>query len=277
MGMAVALECLGVTRMPPPVSFTESLRLVWREVLRAPWACLSALRHPDGAFQRRTADAGGPVVVLGGFLSPPMYYTPLGRVLARRGYAVHFDEGLNAKPIKAHVNELCERLEGIAASYGGPVQIVGHSLGGLQAMAVLLERPDLVGRVVAVASPVMGGTPWRPLQRLVERVLRVRPGEARLLECRVGAYGERITTISWAHDVVAPPESCAVPGATNVIVRTLARAERTLASHAGVIFMRGVLRVVLDALAAPSAVHAQSAAEPPAIGSLLRALGGELT
>jgi pimeloyl-ACP methyl ester carboxylesterase len=130
-----------------------------------------------------------------------------------------------------------------------PVRVVGHSLGGLQALALLQERPDSVSQVVAVASPVIGGTPWQPLQRLAEHVLRVHPEEADALRARLDGLCDRITTISVPGDLIAPPARCALPGAHNVVLNTLPGSDRSLASHTGMIFMRSVMRVVVAMLA----------------------------
>jgi pimeloyl-ACP methyl ester carboxylesterase len=189
------------------------------------------------------------VLVLGGFLSHPYYYAALGRTLRRNGYAVHFDDVFNAQPFKSHVKRLRDKVRGLADASGSPLRVVGHSLGGLHGMALLLDEPEAVAQVIAVASPVVGGTPWRPLQRFAERVLRVGPRDARGLTRRVATFGERITTISSPQDLVAPPASCAIAGATNVVLSTVPRADRTLASHGGVIFMRAAMRVILATLA----------------------------
>jgi pimeloyl-ACP methyl ester carboxylesterase len=196
-------------------------------------------------------DGAPPVLVLGGFLSHPYYYAPFGKLLANQGYVVHYDEVFNAQPFRSHVTSLSDRARALADETGSPIRVVGHSLGGLQAAALLLECPEAVGQVTMVASPIVGGTPWRPLQRLAERVLEVQASDTDLLRVSLEPYARRVTTISSPQDLVAPPSVCTVEGATNVILSTVPRRDEGLASHIGVIFMQTVVRIVLAALARP--------------------------
>lgn len=233
-------------------ALTDALQVIYREATRSPWICLNAIK--DAASPTGTLAHGNdaPVLILGGFLSHPYYYAPFGRVLGQQGYAVHYDDVFNAQPFKPHVTALAARVNGLAAAAGEPVRVVGHSLGGLQAAALLLECPDAVAQVITIASPIVGGTPWRPLQRLAERVLDVHGDETATLRTGISPYADRVTTISSPHDLVAPPSVCTVPGATNVVLSTVPRRDETLASHIGVVFMTTVARIVLAALARPS-------------------------
>jgi alpha-beta hydrolase superfamily lysophospholipase len=238
----------------PSRAFAASLAVILREATRSPWICLSALQsRRETAAEPETSNGADPVLVLGGLFSHPYYYAPLGRILSRRGYAVHFDDVFNVRPFRSHVSSLRKRVEEIVAVRGAPVRIVGHSLGGIHAMALLAACPSAVAQVIAVASPVVGGTPWGPLQRLAERVLQVRATETALLRGSVTPYAARITTISSPGDLVAPPASCAVGGASNVVLSTVPRADETLASHGGVVFMRAAVKVILATLARPAA------------------------
>jgi pimeloyl-ACP methyl ester carboxylesterase len=172
-------------------------------------------------------------------------------ILGQQGYAVHYDEVFNAQPFKPHVTALGERVHRMADDAGGPVHVVGHSLGGLQAAALSIECPDAVSQVITVASPIVGGTPWRPLQRLAERVLGVRGSDTEMLRAGLEPYARRITTISSPQDLVAPPAVCTIEGATNVVLSTVPRRDESLASHIGVIFMQTVMQIVLAGLARP--------------------------
>jgi len=178
-------------------------------------------------------------------------------VLGQQGYDVHYDEVFNAQPFRSHVIALSERVRKIAHAAGAPIRVVGHSLGGLQAAALMLECPESVGQVIAVASPILGGTPWRPLQRLAERVLGVRGAETEILLTGLAPYAGRVTTISSPQDLVAPPAVCTIDGATNVVLSTVPRRDEALASHIGVIFMQTVVQIVLAGLARSAARSAQ--------------------
>jgi pimeloyl-ACP methyl ester carboxylesterase len=238
--------------MPATQALTNALHVIYREASRSPWICLNAFRDAPSGDPRRTAMRGtSPVLVLGGFLSHPYYYAPFGRVLDQNGHDVHYDGVFNAQPFKAHITALGERARRLADRAGVPIRVVGHSLGGLQAAALLLECPDAVAQVIAVASPIVGGTPWRPLQRLAERVLAVRGADTEILREHLAPYAARITTISSPQDLVAPPSVCTIDGANNVVLSTVPRRDETLASHIGVIFMQTVVRIILSTLARP--------------------------
>ena len=246
--------------MAPPLSLANSLYVVYREASRSPWI-VSALRERGGNEPEppSTCEDGDPVMILGGFLSHPFYYAPLARVLRGAGHAVHFDGAVNARPFKPHIAELRARVQTIVDQSGVPLRIVGHSLGGIQALALLIAAPECISQVVAVASPVVGGTPWRPLQRLAERVLRVRAHEMQLLQRSLATYASRVTTISSRYDMIAPPETCGVEGAADVVLDEVPHPERAFASHGGVVFMRTAMRAVVHALAGAAPSVAASA------------------
>jgi triacylglycerol lipase len=232
---------------------------LYREAVHSPWTGLSALRAHTGVSSAYAlgeeddvaASDDSPVLVIGGFMSHPYYYAPFARMLRRAGYSVHIDDLFNCRRFIPYVERLCKRVDEIAAATGRPVRIVGHSLGGLQAFAVLAQCPDAIGQVVAVASPILGGTPWRPLQQLAERVLGVRARDSRVLYEQIEPYANRVTTISSPRDLIAPPRVCAIAGAGNVVLSTITSADRALASHTGVIFMPTAVRVILRSLLRP--------------------------
>lgn len=240
-------------------TLTRLLTPLYREAVHSPWTCVSALRahagiasvYAAGIEDAFVASDASPVLVVGGFMSHPYYYAPFARMLRRAGHHVYLDELVNCRRFVPHVERLCEHVDAICAAAGKPVRIIGHSLGGLQALAVLAQRPEAVGQVVAVASPILGGTPWRPLQQLAERVLGVRARDSRVLRRQIEPYANRVTTISSPRDLIAPPRVCAIAGAGNVVLSTITSADRTLASHTGVIFMPTAVRVILRSLLRP--------------------------
>lgn len=232
-------------------ALTDALQVIYREATRSPWICLKALKDSEATGYHPRREGTPPVLVLGGLFSHPYYYAPFGRILGQRGYTVHYDEVFNAQPFKSHVKALSERAHRIADSAGKPIRVVGHSLGGLQAAALLLKCPEVVAQVITVGSPIVGGTPWRPLQRLAERVLGVCGADTEVLRTGLEPYAGRVTTISSPRDLVAPPAVCTIDGATNIVLSTVPRRDETLASHIGLIFMQTVVHIILATLVRP--------------------------
>jgi pimeloyl-ACP methyl ester carboxylesterase len=66
-----------------------------------------------------------------------------------------------AYPVTDNWGRLVDQLVHTLETYGAPVILVGHSLGGMLSMMAGRERPDLVRCVVMVDSPIVAG--WRAL------------------------------------------------------------------------------------------------------------------
>src|SRR5690606_39885992 len=74
----------------------------------------------------------------------PIYY---------RTYRAHISS--NTGCLQACSSMLERRLQEIADKRGERVLVVGHSLGGMLARGLAVRRPDLVGGVVTMGSPMM--------------------------------------------------------------------------------------------------------------------------
>lgn len=97
---------------------------------------------------------GHPVMILPGFLGADGYNTRLRRYLTRLGYAVHgWGLGRNLGPREGVLEGLQERICSLSDRYGGPVSLVGHSLGGIFARELAREFPDRVRQVISLGSP----------------------------------------------------------------------------------------------------------------------------
>ncbi len=82
----------------------------------------------------------------------------LRRYLRRHGFdARGWGLGRNPPDAAATLVRLLPRLEALVVETGGPVALVGWSLGGILARELARLRPDLVRRVVTLGSPVVGG------------------------------------------------------------------------------------------------------------------------
>ena len=110
--------------------------------LAAPWLAMA----PRG-------DGHG-VLVLPGLLASDFSTGPLRRFLGWLGYRVRgWELGLNRGPTEAVLDGLPQALAALAARAGGPVSVVGWSLGGIFARELARERPDLVRHVITLGSP----------------------------------------------------------------------------------------------------------------------------
>jgi len=114
------------------------------------------LRAPE--LSRAPRGDGAPLLVLPGFGASD------GSTALLRGYlrwlghrARGWGLGVNRGDVPALVPRVIERVEGLSRRRGGPLALVGWSLGGVLAREAARERPELVSRVVTLGSPVVGG------------------------------------------------------------------------------------------------------------------------
>ena len=115
---------------------------IWR--LFQPWA-------PQPARRPRT------VMLLPGFGAHPARMRYLARRLEEAGHKVkRWGQGFNLGVAPDTLDLIEGRLLGIHARYGGPVHLVGWSLGGGMAREVAKRRPEMVAKVVTLGSPFSG-------------------------------------------------------------------------------------------------------------------------
>jgi pimeloyl-ACP methyl ester carboxylesterase len=112
------------------------------------------LYHPTPPEARRRMGKDHVVLVLPGFLTADVVTLPLRRFLERCGFRVFgWGLGVNVGPTPRLLAGLRRRLDELTRLEGGPISIVGVSLGGLLARDVAYDRPDDVRLVVTIASP----------------------------------------------------------------------------------------------------------------------------
>jgi hypothetical protein len=111
--------------------------------------------HPALPDNADIPDGGGHVVlVLPAFMSPDFATAPLRRFLNRCGYRARtWGLGVNVGPTPRILNGLHARLHELQALEGGPVSVIGISLGGLLARHLAHEFPAAVAQVITLASP----------------------------------------------------------------------------------------------------------------------------
>lgn len=110
--------------------------------LAAPWLG----RAPRG-------DGHG-VLALPGFLAADSSTGTMRRFLAGLGYAVHgWGLGRNRGPTDSVLDGLPRGLRELAERTGGPVSVIGWSLGGIYAREMARDHPELVRQVITLGSP----------------------------------------------------------------------------------------------------------------------------
>jgi pimeloyl-ACP methyl ester carboxylesterase len=132
----------GQVRRPP-------YRRLWRE------AASFVFEYPKAPDPREFKPGGDHVVlVIPGFLTPDVNTTPLRRFLRNCGYRA-FGWGLkvNFGPTPKLLAGLERRFQECLDLEGGPISVIGVSLGGLFARNLAFEHPQDVRQVITLVSP----------------------------------------------------------------------------------------------------------------------------
>ncbi len=186
-----------------------------------------------------------PVVLVHGFFLTPWSLWLFRRSLLKAGlgpvYLLDYYPALGE--IDGFVRQLAELVDRVAPD--GRVDLVAHSMGGLIAARYMGEKPERVGRLVAVGTPFHGTRLWA---MSVGRALpQMRPGSDFLLQTRQGVAGrlERVTCVYSRFDqIILPYRSSHLEGADSVVVDGL--------GHNALLFSPTVRRAVVAALVAPN-------------------------
>ena len=134
----------------------EAKRPSWRKLLReAPAALrllLAQLRRPP--FADPSAGGCRPVLVLPAFLANDIPTTLLRRTLRASGFRAYgWANGLNLGARSDTLERLGRRLDTVIAEAGGPVALIGWSLGGLYARELAKRRAADVSMVITLGTP----------------------------------------------------------------------------------------------------------------------------
>lgn len=97
---------------------------------------------------------GHGVLVLPGFLASDGSTAVLRRFVRRLGYQVQgWNLGRNRGPTEVVLDGLPRALDGLARLAGGPVSLIGWSLGGIYARELARRHPGQVRQVITLGSP----------------------------------------------------------------------------------------------------------------------------
>jgi pimeloyl-ACP methyl ester carboxylesterase len=161
--------------------------------------------------------ADAPVVLLHGLFESPAIWEGARRALhtrgletlapplpGHRGDAARRPHSTGMHAGDAPVRHMAEVLHLIGG--GRRLRLVGHSLGGLLALMIARDRPELVRDALVIGAPHAGdaGRPAGLATRLFTEVPLIGPASARLLHQRWVGDGERFA--QWFGPSLAPGE-----------------------------------------------------------------------
>jgi len=222
--------------LPDPSGlFRESLSGL--EFARLSWQLPALLGKPRGQGRR--------VLVLPGFGAGDGSTLVLRNFLNALGYRSRgWGLGRNDGDVPELMETLAVRVRRLAADNGGPVALVGWSLGGYLAREAARDAPEAVSRVITLGSPVVGG----PKYTLVGRLFEGRGMSLDDIEREVDARYDTplrvpVTAIYSKQDGVVAWQACIDERSTDVEhleVRT---------SHIGLGFAPEVYGIIADRLA----------------------------
>lgn len=99
---------------------------------------------------------GRPIMLLPGYYASELSMIPLKGFLGHLGYDVsHWGLGRNMGDVGSYADHLAEEFR---EDNGGPVTLIGWSLGGAISRRLAREHPDLIREVITMGTPV-GGIP----------------------------------------------------------------------------------------------------------------------
>ena len=140
-----------------------------RHLAREGLALFARFYRAFGRLGDRGPETGPRLMVIPGFLANDRTTLGLQRALAAAGYRVTgWGLGLNRGVEPDTLDRIIERVETFGG--GGPVILIGWSLGGIYAREVAKMRPDLVTKVITLGTPFSGDRRGNNVWRLYEWV-----------------------------------------------------------------------------------------------------------
>lgn len=201
---------------------------------------------------------GDPVLLVPGFLAGDYTLGAMGRHLRQLGHRTYRTGILaNVGCIDRGTHSLERRLEEIVERRERKVTIIGHSLGGMMGRGLAARRPDLVGGLVTLGSPMLA--PGAAHELLIAQIALLRRlqqlGLANLMgeDCTSGTCALTMweesrkplpdslpfTAVYSRRDGIADWRACIDPAARAREVRT---------SHVGMALCPDVMGIVVEAL-----------------------------
>src|SRR5262249_12309579 len=138
-----AFDRTGRVRRPP----------IWR--IATEIYSVMTLRSPTLDLSDLPRGRGHVVLVIPAFLTGDAITASLRRFLDQCGYrSFGWGLGINWGPTPGALVELRRRVASLGKIEGGPISVIGVSLGGLLACDMAYDLPDHIRQVITIASPV---------------------------------------------------------------------------------------------------------------------------
>jgi len=124
----------------------------FRVPLEATMLWLNAFTYP---WPHAVAGQGKTVMFIPGFMAGDITLAPLANFCRYLGHRPVMSGIWSNSSCPREVLELVgARIERIAERHGGPMVVIGHSLGGIYAREIARRYPDLVERVITMGAPI---------------------------------------------------------------------------------------------------------------------------
>lgn len=154
---------MGIGEVVPDATEPEYLQAVGRIPGRALWLTEPVRAVVDAGLlvaatpwlaAAKNGDGHG-VLVLPGLMANDGSTKPLRAYIRRRGYYVRgWRLGRNLGPTSTILRGLPGGLRDLAETTGGPVSVIGWSMGGIFARELARSHPDEVRQVITLGSPI---------------------------------------------------------------------------------------------------------------------------
>ncbi len=219
--------------------------------MTALWELPRLLLHAPWLYSTRVTQRQ-PVMVMPGFGGTDLSTVPLRACLNAAGFdAVGWGLGRNDGDVEALLPRVVAAVSKYAGRSGGPVQLVGWSLGGVFAREVARDLPDDVARVVTFGTPVIGGPKYTQVGgRYAALGFDLDALEHAVAQRHLVPIRAPITAIYSRRDGIVAWRACIDPWTPNV------EHVEVRSSHLGLGIDPDVYRIVLDRLASGAGVAA---------------------